>query len=206
MKQLKWLTNSFMGLMLVSCVTINIYFPAAAAEQAADKIIEDVWGPETQAKDPAKEESTTSDQQSLLINTTKDDLAISVLNWLVSPAQAAASPNININSPAINALQAKMKARHTSLKGYYDSGAIGLTDNGFVTIRDAKAIPLKNRNTVKSLVADENKDRSALYSEIARANGHPEWQADIQATFARRWVSNAAAGWWYQSAGSWKQK
>lgn len=25
------------------CVTINIYFPAAAAEKAADKIIEEVW-------------------------------------------------------------------------------------------------------------------------------------------------------------------
>jgi hypothetical protein len=31
-------------LMLVAgCVTINIYFPAAAAEKAADKIIDDVW-------------------------------------------------------------------------------------------------------------------------------------------------------------------
>jgi hypothetical protein len=25
------------------CVTINIYFPAAAAEKAADKIIDEVW-------------------------------------------------------------------------------------------------------------------------------------------------------------------
>ncbi len=198
MKQVKWFTSSVMTLMLVSCVTINIYFPAAAAEDAADRIIEDVWGPETQPKKP-----TETEQQSQLNQNT---FAISMLNWLVSPAQAAASPNININSPAINALKAKMKARHASLKAYYDSGAIGLTENGFVTIRDAKAIPLKSRNTVKSLVADENKDRSALYAEIARANGHPEWQADIQATFARRWVSNAAAGWWYQSAGSWKQK
>lgn len=29
--------------MLAACVTINIYFPAAAAEKAADKIIDDVW-------------------------------------------------------------------------------------------------------------------------------------------------------------------
>lgn len=28
---------------LSGCVTINIYFPAAAAEQAADRIIEEVW-------------------------------------------------------------------------------------------------------------------------------------------------------------------
>lgn len=26
-----------------ACVTINIYFPAAAAEKAADKIIDEVW-------------------------------------------------------------------------------------------------------------------------------------------------------------------
>lgn len=31
------------GLLLAGCVTINIYFPAAAAEKAADKIIDEVW-------------------------------------------------------------------------------------------------------------------------------------------------------------------
>lgn len=30
-------------LVLGACVTINIYFPAAAAEKAADKIIDEVW-------------------------------------------------------------------------------------------------------------------------------------------------------------------
>ena len=29
--------------ILTACVTINIYFPAAAAEKAADKIIDEVW-------------------------------------------------------------------------------------------------------------------------------------------------------------------
>lgn len=31
------------ALTLQACVTINIYFPAAAAEKAADKIIDEVW-------------------------------------------------------------------------------------------------------------------------------------------------------------------
>ena len=31
------------GTTLVACVTINIYFPAAATEKAADKIIDEVW-------------------------------------------------------------------------------------------------------------------------------------------------------------------
>jgi hypothetical protein len=29
--------------VLSACVTINIYFPVAAAEKAADRIIEEVW-------------------------------------------------------------------------------------------------------------------------------------------------------------------
>ena len=28
---------------LTACVTINIYFPAAAAQEVADEIIDDVW-------------------------------------------------------------------------------------------------------------------------------------------------------------------
>ena len=39
-----FLAGLVMGVMTLSaCVTINIYFPAAAAEKAADKIIDEVW-------------------------------------------------------------------------------------------------------------------------------------------------------------------
>ncbi len=37
------LSASLVASILSACVTINIYFPAAAAEKAADKIIDDVW-------------------------------------------------------------------------------------------------------------------------------------------------------------------
>ncbi len=58
------------------------------------------------------------------------------------------------------------------------------------------------------LVSEDNADREALYTEIAKANGHPEWAADIRKTFARRWVERGArAGWYYQNAsGAWVQK
>lgn len=38
------------GLIMAGCVTINIYFPAAAAEKAADKIIDEVWQLKQDAK------------------------------------------------------------------------------------------------------------------------------------------------------------
>lgn len=46
---IKWLWAIALALVLPACVTINIYFPAAAAEKAADKIIDEVW-----QIDPAK--------------------------------------------------------------------------------------------------------------------------------------------------------
>ena len=38
-----WVTLPLAAFALSACVTINIYFPAAAAEKAADKIIDEVW-------------------------------------------------------------------------------------------------------------------------------------------------------------------
>lgn len=32
-----------LALSLTACVTINIYFPAAAAEKAADQVIDEIW-------------------------------------------------------------------------------------------------------------------------------------------------------------------
>lgn len=45
---MKWakasIAAAWLGLFaLAGCVTINIYFPAAAAERAADRIIDEVW-------------------------------------------------------------------------------------------------------------------------------------------------------------------
>jgi len=73
-------------------------------------------------------------------------------------------------------------------------------------LRDAGAVPLPQRQAVNALVAAENRDRNALYAEIANANGHPEWQAEIRSTFAQRWMQRAQPGWWVQSGGGWSQK
>ena len=190
-------TATFLG--AGACVTINVYFPAAAAEQAADKIIEEVWGDD--AEKPTTEQS--SDAGNVVNNASR--ISHLIVNWLI-PAAHAQQANLDISSPAIGKIEASMRARHAKLLPYYNSGAIGLTDNGLVAVRDAKAIPLSARKTVKRLVADDNRDRKALYREIAAANGHPEWEGQIRNTFARRWIDLAQSGWYYQSGGSWKVK
>ena len=99
-----------------------------------------------------------------------------------------------------------MEARHPLLERYYASGAVGLTEDGLVALRDLSLVALPERNAVRRLVDDENADRETLYEEIARANGHPEWVTDIRTTFAARWVAKAAAGWWFRSGGDWRQR
>ena len=121
-------------------------------------------------------------------------------NWVVAAA------DLEINTPAIAAIQSSMQARHNQLSAHYSAGAIGLTKDAFIAIKDAAAVPLSKRGELTGLVKDENTDRANLYKEIASANGHPEWQADIQGTFASRWIDKAQSGWYYQNASGWVKK
>lgn len=186
-------------LFVAACVTINVYFPAEAAVKAADRIILDVYG-----EQPAAPVAPVEPQSRLHSNEARFTRH-ALLDWFISPASAEA--DLSVNTPAIQQLTASMEARHKQLAPYYTSGAIGMTRDGELTLRDQKLVPLKDRNAVKSLLSKENDDRSALYREIASVNGHPEWEPDIRNTFAKRWVSNAPAGWWYMNTqGSWVQK
>ena len=187
------------ALLLTACVTINIYFPAAAAEKAADEIIKDIQSITPQKTELKPKASLTEWQMTAL------KLLDSAINVVVSPAQADEA-NLNIDSAEIRQLRASMESRFAALQPLYAAGFIGIHSDGLLAIRDPASVPLKDRNQVNKLVAAENADRQSLYQAIANANGHPEWFTHIKSTFAASWVSNAQPGWWYQSAGSWKQK
>ena len=123
------------------------------------------------------------------------------------PLAGHTQANIEIDTPAIASLKRSMQQRHHQLEAHYASGAVGLTHDGLIAMRDANAVPLAARQSVNGLISAENQDRNALYREIARANGHPEWEADIRSTFGQRWIQLARPGWWYQStSGAWVKK
>ncbi len=202
----KLLAYPAMLLALAACVTINIYFPAAAAEEAARIIVRDVLQGEEGAP-PQEPAPKVDDKQSAV---QRPGVAIRLVGRLLEglvPAAQAAQADININTPAISAIRAAMQQRQAKLAPHYRSGAIGFDRKGSVSIRDLGAVPLAQRNALKKLVADENGDRAALYREIARANGHPEWEGDVRSTFARVWLEEALPGYWYQDgSGNWKQR
>ncbi len=187
------------ALLLTACVTINIYFPAAAAEKAADEIIKDIQNTAPQKVEPKPKASLPDWQAGVYC------LVDTAINALVPPAQADEA-NLAIDSAEIRQLRSAMEARFISLQPLYMAGFIGIQADGLLAVRDVADVPLKDRNQVNKLVAAENADRHSLYQAIANANGHPDWAVQIKSTFAGRWLSNAQAGWWYQSSGSWKQK
>ncbi len=130
-----------------------------------------------------------------------------LLMTALTPRLAAAQANLEINTPAINSIRNSMQARYPQMEPLFASGAVGLTRDGMVALRDANAVPINQRAAANALVAQENQDRGALYREIARANGHPEWEGDIRNVFGQRWIDRAQPGWWYQdSSGAWKKK
>lgn len=61
LKDTVWLVASlFIASAVTACVTINIYFPAAAAEKAADKVIDEIWQtPNVPSNDPTSDPPTT---------------------------------------------------------------------------------------------------------------------------------------------------
>ena len=129
-----------------------------------------------------------------------------IIASIFTASWVAAAADLEVNTPAITALKASMQARHGQLSPFYGAGAIGLTKDGKIAVKDATAVPLSQRGSLSGLVSAENTDRANLYKEIATANGHAEWQGDIQNTFAGRWIDKAQSGWFYQSGGGWTKK
>lgn len=195
----KGLVTLLLGSMLLvsACVTINVYFPAAEAEQAAREFVDKVIGAEEAA---TPRESRPADEG--------QSPGLGLLAFFIADAHAQQGADINLKTPAILAIQQRMAQRfQAQLAAAFDSGALGFGKDGLVVVRDAAKIGLRERAAVNQAVADDNRDRNALYREIAVANGHPEWEPQIRETFARQWVAGARAGWWYQDAtGGWKQR
>jgi uncharacterized protein YdbL (DUF1318 family) len=195
--------NASVMLALTACVTINVYFPAAEAKEAAKQFVEKVIGDPNQPAQPAPEQPAPDGGGMAALSGFDPLMLIGI-----APAYAQSAPDITIKTPAIQAIQSRMESRFDAkLRAGFDAGALGFTRDGLVVVRDAAKLQLKDRVSVNQAVADDNRDRKAVYREVAVANNHPEWEAQIRGVFAKQWIDSAHPGWWYQDAsGGWKQK
>ena len=202
MRRITLVISVLLAVLVAACVTINVYFPEAAAVEAADRIIDKVRGEESGDTGARLHDEEIAGQDAPVLMA----LAQEFTRLLVSDANAQQAVDFDKPSPEKRALEDSLAQRFQSLKPWFDAGAIGHTESGLVEFRDRNLVPLKDRNSVVQLVAAQNNDWNALYREIARLNGHPEWVDDIRQTFAERWVAKADRGWYYREGGAWKQK
>jgi len=181
---------------IISCVTVNIYFPAAEVQKAADVIVEDV------RQLDKKQEQKPQEQQKLNQYYQK----LKKLSW--GTAEAYAQIDIEVTTPAIRALKDSIKARFPQLRPFYDKGNVGESNTGFLENRDLGNMSLKEKADLSRLIEQENKDRKDLYAEIMKANKFgTDVLPQIQKIFANSWRDKSQSGWWIQKdSGEWDKK
>ncbi len=182
---------------ITACVTINVYFPEAKAKEVAEQSVEYMMG-----VDKAKEKDGDDKQSSLeQVQEFAYIASVAIVDFVIPSAHAKGI------SPAVTNLEGSIRAKMQQAAPYLDKAAIGLTNDGFLTTKNAKAVSPKERGKVKKLITAINSERKALYKESARALGNPSWEKKQQSTYAQTWIKQAKKGWWYQDkSGAWKQK
>jgi len=185
---------------IISCVTVNIYFPAAEVQKAADVIVEDVYG--IQKKKEQKPEQKPEEKQDI------KSLYQELNRLSLEPKEAYAQIDINVSTPAIRALRKSIEERFPLLKSFYERGSIGINNKGMLEVRDTSGLNLKEKAELNRMIDQENEERNKLYIEIMRANKlGQENLLQIQKIFANSWRDKSQSGWWIQKdSGEWEKK
>ncbi|MCF6267100.1 MAG: YdbL family protein [Desulfuromusa sp.] len=195
---MKTITRSLgllLALSVISCVTINIYFPAEEIRGAADKIVNEVWG-----------DSPKNGAEEMVPQPQKKSPGSSFYD-LLRPTNAIAAQNIDVSTPAIRAIKKSIKTRSAALISFLNTGTVGLSFDGLLKVRSTGGLSLKQKAQVNKLVKAENQDRMRLYKEIAVANDFPDKAGEVQNIFADSWRKQAQKGWYLEkNDGSWGQK
>ena len=105
----RWIGMPFAAVVLTACVTINVYFPAAEAKEAAKEFVEKVIGDEAQQGTPANDGGGMALLGGQAPATGLDLRGFDPLVLVgIGEARAQGAPDINIKTPAIQAIQARM--------------------------------------------------------------------------------------------------
>jgi uncharacterized protein len=177
-------------LALLSCITVNIYFPESEVRKTAEDIVDEVRGSDKKIKDEVK----------------KDEVKKSAGFSLIPKLHA--QQETEVTTPRIRAIKESIKGRFDQLVPHFDAGRIGETQDGNIQVLNEDGLSLQDRSVVRKLVKDENQDRKDLYAEVATALDVDSSQIDrVQKIFAEQWIAKAHGGWMIQKTdGSWVKK
>ncbi len=105
---------------------------------------------------------------------------------------------VTVRADDLGTVRARMEQRLFKLDALKSNGAIGENNRGFVEVRE-------DRDDAGNLCAEENRDREAVYAEIAKRNGTSTDQ--VGRLRAKKIAESSATGVWLQREdGSWHKK
>jgi uncharacterized protein YdbL (DUF1318 family) len=187
--------------LIVGCVTVNVYFPAAQVEKTAEKIVDEVY---QEKMEPPKEEPTEKPR------TRNEGDAFRGIARLarLGPAPAFAQEATSVSNAAIRGLKDQIGQRHRELLPFYQQGQVGITRDGFLEVRGTSGLGLPQVAALKRLVDADNAARRQLYDEVAKAlNLKPDQVSQVRKIFAKQWREKAQPGWAVQGDdGRWGAK
>ncbi|MHB1581068.1 MAG: DUF1318 domain-containing protein, partial [Acidithiobacillus sp.] len=162
-----WRSVLVLGLLMAlsACVTVNIYFPAAAAQKLADQVVGEVYKAAAKGALPAPVAPAVSAPARSAAPAT-DSLSMAspyhaasyllAMGFSAISGTAEAAANLDASSPGVQSARAQVEALATQMHPYFVSGAVGYTANGEVTIHDAAAVSLPQRAPLNGLVGSYN--------------------------------------------------
>ena len=115
----------------------------------------------------------------------------------LSPIRTAyAAEKLKESSPLITEIAQGLRERNEAIKAAKGKGYAGETNRGYLELRDAeKIVDAEERNETQRLIAAENKDRKALYGEIARLNKDQNVSvSEVEQIYAFERLKRAKAG------------
>src|SRR5690606_18492433 len=119
--------------VLTACVTINVYFPAAEAKEAAKEFVEKVISEQPAGNDGGGMALRGPSADGAFERFSFDPLVLIG----IGQARAQSQPDITIKTPAIQAIQSRMESRFdATLRAGFDAGALGFSGDGLVVVRD----------------------------------------------------------------------
>jgi len=216
LKFLKWLLVGMTGLFAAcAIITVNVYFPEKAVKEAY-KSLDDMMlkdGAPGAVKQPESVPGVTDGKpQSSLF-----DLLPSLSFCGVAHAAENTADDLAIElagMPEVDKAYADMSSRLPRLNTLFDSGAVGLTKQGLVTVRDKTKMTPQD----EQLVNAENQSRKVLVSSMAKAilkitkvqeskEALGQVLGKAAATYAETKREAAQPGWWIQlQSDRWVQK
>lgn len=178
--------------IVMACVTVNVYFPAKEVEKKAGDIVDEIRKKESPPPAPSGPQSSLDHFLSLIIHS----------------GTAYAQREAEVSNPAIQGLKNQIRDRFPRLLPFFQKGAIGEGKTGLVEILDTNKLSAAEKNDLKALADAENRDRRALYQEVAKSmNITSDQLSKVERIFAEKWQKSADRGWLIQKDdGQWVKK